>query len=255
MRRILTALVLAPTVLWAVLVGPYNVFFAVVAVVASVCYYEFGGIAQVGWKERWLGVLVGTAMLFLRPDQWYLPLAAFPLLALALALRFEDLAHVLPVTAAQSMGLLYIYGAWNTAFLLRAVNPYWLAFALTVNWVGDTGAYYIGRRFGRHQLAAQVSPGKTWEGSAGSLAVSVLFGSVSLPYFIPAVPIWLAIVVSIAANIAGQFGDLAESAIKRGAGVKDSGAILPGHGGLLDRVDSQLFSLPVVYSFLYFNFI
>jgi phosphatidate cytidylyltransferase len=253
MQRVITGLVLAPVVIWAVLAGPYNVFFAILALVAAICYYEFGGIARVGVKERWLGVAVGTAMLFLRPDQWYLPLAAFPLLALALALRYEDLAHVLPVTAAQSMGLLYIYGAWNTAFLLRAVNPYWLAFALGVNWVGDTGAYYVGRQFGRHKLAAQVSPGKTWEGSAGSLAVSVLFGAVFLPYFIPNVPVWMAIVISVAANIAGQFGDLAESALKRGAGVKDSGNLLPGHGGLLDRVDSSLFSLPVVYGFLYFN--
>jgi len=252
MQRILTALVLAPSVIWIVLAGPFTLFFGLVAVVAAICYYEFGGIARVGLKERWLGAAVGTAMLFLRPDQWYLPLAAFPLLALALALRYEDLAHVLPVTAAQSMGLLYIYGAWNTAFLLRAISPWWLAFALGVNWVGDTGAYYIGRQWGRHKLASQVSPGKTWEGSAGSLLAAVVFGALFLPYFIPSVPVTLAVAVSISANIAGQFGDLAESAIKRGAGVKDSGALLPGHGGLLDRVDSSLFSLPVVYGFLYF---
>ena len=153
------------------------------------------------------------------------------------------------------MGLLYVYGAWNTAFLLRDISPYWLAFALGVNWIGDTGAYYTGRAIGKRKLAAQVSPGKTWEGSAGSLLASVVFGALFLPYFIPTTSIPWAIAISIAANIAGQFGDLAESAIKRGAGVKDSGAILPGHGGLLDRVDSQLFSLPVVYSFLYFNVI
>ncbi len=194
-------------------------------------------------------------MLSLRPDQWYLPLAAFPLLALALALRYEDLAHVLPVTAAQSMGLLYVYGAWNTSFLLRDINPYWLVFALTVSWLGDTGAYIVGRAFGRHKLAPLISPGKTWEGAAGSLVVSLLFGAWFLPHFIPTTPVPKAMLIALAANIAGQFGDLAESAIKRGAGVKDSGTLLPGHGGLLDRVDSQLFSLPVVYSFLYFNVI
>ena len=255
MQRLITALVLAPAVLWIVIKGPYGALFGLVAIVAAICYYEFGNIAQVGLKERWLGVIVGTAMLLLRPDQWYLPLAAFPLLALALALRYEDLAHVLPVTAAQSMGLLYIYGAWNTAFLLRDISPYWLAFALGVNWIGDTGAYYVGRAFGKHKLAAQVSPGKTWEGSGGSLLASVVFGVFFLPYFVPTTSVIWAIVISVAGNVAGQFGDLAESAIKRGAGVKDSGSILPGHGGLLDRVDSSLFSLPVVYSFLYFNVI
>ena len=120
-----------------------------------------------------------------------------------------------------------------------------------MNWIGDSGAYYFGRNFGRHKLAPIVSPGKSWEGAAASLVVSVLFGVFVLPRFV-GIGLWQAAAVSVAANIAGQIGDLAESAIKRGAGVKDSGTLLPGHGGMLDRVDSSLFSLPVLYAVLYF---
>jgi phosphatidate cytidylyltransferase len=121
-----------------------------------------------------------------------------------------------------------------------------------VNWIGDTGAYYFGRNFGRHKLAPIVSPGKSWEGAAASAAASVLFGIFVLPRFVN-IDLLPAGLISIAANVAGQVGDLAESAIKRGAGVKDSGTLLPGHGGMLDRVDSSLFSLPVLYAVLYFT--
>ena len=170
---------------------------------------------------------------------------------MAMALRWRDLSNVLPDTAAQTFGLIYIYGAWKTAFLLHAISPYWLTFGLLVNWIGDTGAYYFGRNFGRHKLAPIVSPAKSWEGAAASVVTAVLFGVFVLPRFVP-IGLVPAALIAIAANVAGQVGDLAESAIKRGAGVKDSGTLLPGHGGMLDRVDSSLFSLPVLYAVLYF---
>jgi phosphatidate cytidylyltransferase len=121
-------------------------------------------------------------------------------------------------------------------------------FALLVNWVGDAGAYYVGKAFGRHKMAPRVSPQKSWEGAAASLVTSVLIAGGYLMHFVPAIGAPLAIGFAAAANVAGQLGDLVESAMKRGAGIKDSGAILPGHGGFLDRVDSTLFSLPVVYA-------
>lgn len=247
MKRVLTAAVLAPVVLFIVIWGNPTAFFLLVAAVASLCYFEFGAMAHAGRPEVVAGLVVGTLILYLRPDAALLTLILFPLVVAALAMRFEKLDMVLPVAAWQTFGLLYIYGAWKTAFLLRAISPYWLTFALVVNWIGDTGAYYAGRRFGKHRLAPRVSPGKTWEGAIASVVVSVLFGVIFLTRLIPSVAIWQAMVVSIAANVAGQIGDLTESAIKRGAGVKDSGSLLPGHGGMLDRVDSQLFSLPVVY--------
>jgi phosphatidate cytidylyltransferase len=251
MKRVLTAAILAPTVLYLVLGGPYWAFSLAVAVVAGLCYFEYCGIAGIPREEMIAGLLAGTAVLYSTGQTVLLLLILLPLLAMALAMRMRDLASVLPDTAAQTFGLLYIYGAWKTALLLRPINPYWLAFGLLVSWIGDTGAYYVGRNFGRHKLAPIVSPGKTWEGAAGSVAASLLLGLFVLPRFV-SIDLPHAAIITIAANVAGQLGDLAESAIKRGAGVKDSGNLLPGHGGILDRVDSSLFSLPVLYGVLYF---
>jgi len=156
------------------------------------------------------------------------------------------------------LGVLYVFGSWKTAILLRAVHEpplhhlsagrHWLMFGLMVNWIGDTGAFYVGRKFGRHKLAPVVSPGKSWEGAAASAATGVVFGLIYLPLAIAGTSLLKAAGLALAANIAGQLGDLAESAIKRAAGVKDSGTLLPGHGGALDRLDSTLFALPVLYT-------
>jgi phosphatidate cytidylyltransferase len=251
MKRVLTAAVLAPTVLYVVLAGPAWSFFLVVSLVAALCYWEYSVIAHIPSAEAIAGILGGSLFLFAEGNAALLLLILLPLLAMALALRFRDLANVLPDTAAQTLGLLYIYGAWKTAFLLHSISPYWLTFGLVVNWIGDTGAYYVGRNFGRHKLAPIVSPGKSWEGAAASVVTAVVFGLLFLPRFVAAGLIGAAM-MAVVANIAGQVGDLAESAIKRGAGVKDSGTLLPGHGGMLDRVDSSLFSLPILYAALYF---
>jgi phosphatidate cytidylyltransferase len=252
MKRVLTAAVLAPTVLYAVLGNHEWLFYAVITIVAALCYVEYCGIAGILRNEIIAGVVAGTALLFATGQSAILLLILLPLLAVAMAMRMRDPANVLPDTAAQTFGFLYIYGGWKTAVFLHSISPYWLTFGLLVNWIGDTGAYYVGRNFGRHKLAPIVSPGKTWEGAAGSVFASLLLGLFVLPRFVT-IDLPKAALITIVANIAGQVGDLAESAIKRGAGVKDSGALLPGHGGMLDRVDSSLFSLPILYGVLYFT--
>jgi phosphatidate cytidylyltransferase len=133
---------------------------------------------------------------------------------------------------------------------LREIDPHWLMYALLVNWAGDMGAYYVGRRWGRHKMAPRISPQKSWEGALASVAASVLIAGAYLLRFVPWIAVAPVVALTVAANAAGQIGDLTESALKRGAGLKDSGTILPGHGGFLDRVDSTLFSLPLIYAFL-----
>ncbi len=108
-------------------------------------------------------------------------------------------------------------------------------------------AYYVGRAIGKHKLAPSVSPGKSREGAIASVIGAIIFGLLYLGHFVPQIPLWQVALMAAIANVAGQFGDLAESAMKRGAGMKDSGTLLPGHGGFLDRLDSSLFALPVVY--------
>ncbi len=253
MKRVLTALVLFPLVTYVVLWSPQWTVFAVTALVALLCFHEYVGIAgayQPGTPGP-LGYGAGLLLLVF-PDPAYAlwTVIATALLALCLALRDDDLRAGIIRAAFLIMGVVYVFGCWRFAPLLGEQNRFWLLYALVLNWIGDIGAYYVGRSIGRHKLAPVVSPGKSWEGSAASLTASLIFGFFFLRWAIPAVPVVAALALTAAANIAGQFGDLCESALKRGAGVKDSGTLLPGHGGMLDRVDSTLFTLPVVYLYL-----
>ena len=118
----------------------------------------------------------------------------------------------------------------------------------------DAGAYYVGKNLGKHKLVPKISPGKTWEGVVGGIALSSIFAAIATATFFPELPYKFSIPLAIVMTVAGLFGDLAESAIKRGAGAKDAANILPGHGGMLDRLDSLLFNAPILYYFARFYF-
>jgi phosphatidate cytidylyltransferase len=251
MKRVLTAGVMVPMTVYVVLWANVWVFLAVLFAAAFVCYSEYDAMAAAyGFgAPGLLGAAAGFVLFAWRGDAWlYLVLLA--LFTLVLAMHTDDLSKALPRAGLLLTGVVYIFGCWKCAILLRQINPHWLMYALLVNWSGDIGAYYIGRHFGRHKLAPRVSPNKSWEGTAASVAASVLIAGAYLVYFIPDFGIGRTLALTIVANAAGQFGDLAESTMKRGVGVKDSGTLLPGHGGFLDRVDSTLFTLPVVYAWL-----
>lgn len=252
MKRVLTAAVLIPVFLWVIVAAPTMVFLLVLSVVAALCYYEYSQIAARHLAEAGSftrnPIAYGAGLVFIlipRQELTFLILAA--LIMMIYSLRAADLRESLPASSFMLLGVVYCFGAWRCAGGLRAISPWWLLFALAINWVGDTFAYYFGRLFGRHKLAPAISPGKSWEGTAASLVGASLLGVLYLRQVLPNVDLWQAVVLCIAGNLAGQLGDLCESAFKRGAGVKDSGNLLPGHGGWLDRVDSSLFSLPVVY--------
>jgi len=151
-------------------------------------------------------------------------------------------------------GIFYV--GWLLSYLvaLRSLDAgrNWVFFALFTTWASDTTAFFIGRRFGRHKLAPDISPGKTWEGAIGGIAgaviMSILFFTPT-PFHLPLV-YWQAIVLSLLVSIFGQIGDLVESLLKRNMGVKDSGRLMPGHGGILDRLDSIIFAGVVVYYYV-----
>jgi phosphatidate cytidylyltransferase len=255
MKRLVTAVVLIPFILYVVFLGHPWLLFGVTALVALICFSEYSGIAA-GYgiqKPGPLGYAAGLLVLLMKPQDGYVMFLLLALIALGLAMREADFAKVLPEAAFLLFGIIYIFGAWKFAILLRAESPHWLAYALVLNWIGDACAYYVGKHLGRHKLASRISPNKTWEGAIASVAGSVIFGVLYVTRALPAVTIVEAALLSVVVNIAGQTGDLAESALKRGAGVKDSGSLLPGHGGLLDRVDSTLFALPIVYLKIYFS--
>jgi phosphatidate cytidylyltransferase len=251
MKRILTAAALIPIIVYAVLWANFWIFLAVLTAVACLCYREYNDMAAgYGFGAPGpLGYGAGLLLMVWEGDAWLVTVGVL-CLALSLATRDRDLAKTLPRASLLFAGVVYIFGCWKCAISLREHNPHWLMYGLLVSWVGDIGAYYVGRRIGRHRLASRVSPKKSWEGAAASVAASALVAGAYLVRFVPGVSIPAAIGLTAAANVAGQLGDLAESAMKRGAGIKDSGGILPGHGGFLDRVDSTLFVLPVIYAYL-----
>ena len=193
-----------------------------------------------------------------------------PFIFLSLSMRRGDLSSAYPSAAASSFT--FVYAALPLAFLVQLrqqpSGAIFIIYVLLVVWAGDIFAYFIGKSLGKTLLAPRISPKKTWEGAIASVAASVLIGTIFLRdsvqistwllnhgwierrdgiFGLEKPEVWPVIILSFILNIAAQFGDLVESLIKRGAGVKDSGAILPGHGGMLDRVDALLFAAPIMW--------
>jgi phosphatidate cytidylyltransferase len=163
----------------------------------------------------------------------------------------RPLVESLPAAGISSSALLLV--AFPLSFAVRlhgiqAEGPKLLLFALVITWAADTTAYFVGRAIGKHPLAPHISPKKTWEGSIGSMIGSLLV-AYGFSFWIHISLIHL-LIMAVLGNIAGQMGDLLESAYKRSAGVKDSGTILPGHGGVLDRIDALILCIPVIWYYL-----
>jgi phosphatidate cytidylyltransferase len=250
MSRVITGVLLALFGCYIVLFSPPLIFRVTALAVGTQCYWEYSGLVSAHNIKRpsIVGFLAGFALLFTTGSISVLCLSLLLVTALSLSLRRNDLRDILPQIGCEFTGVLYAFLPWHFAELLRMRSVHWLFFALALNWFGDSAAYYTGRALGRHRLAPLVSPKKSWEGALGAVGGSVAFGLLYMGYFQPRIAAWQVILAAILGNVAGQMGDLAESAIKRGAGVKDSGSWLPGHGGLLDRLDGTLFAVPVVYA-------
>ena len=255
MSRLITAIGLLALALYLIFFAPYPVFLAAALCMSLLCYWEFGKLvaAHAIPSPGIYGLIAGLFTLFwpqiaLAGGISLLSgLTVLMVIASIASLRQSNLRDVLPAVGCMLLGAFYTFAPWRFAIDLRHESVHLLFFALALNWAGDTCAYYVGRRFGRHKIAPVVSPKKSWEGAAASVTGSIIFGLLYLGHFLPVLPAWKIIGFAILGNVAGQFGDLAESAMKRGAGMKDSSNILPGHGGMLDRVDSSLFALPIVY--------
>ena len=266
MKRVLTAVLLIPVVLLLVFLAPRWLFTPAVAVVAALAAWEYMGLAgRGGAKPPRTAVLVALAALFAGNYQWPDWTAAiFGMLSLALLVYCTLTKPAAQVMADASASIFCVFYVGLTLLALptlreQANGPSLVAFLLCVVWAGDIAALYVGRAWGRHKLAPSLSPQKTWEGAVASVAGSLLAtaGLLSLATLLqqnwdsgvlsfPDVPgYWLMLAVIV--NVAAQVGDLAESALKRSAGVKDSGSLLPGHGGVLDRIDAVLLAAPALW--------
>ncbi len=199
-------------------------------------------------------------------------LAPFVFLTVAMRMKRSNLAAGYPAAAASVFAFVYIAipMALLVAIRQQPAGAIWTIYTLLAVWAGDIFAYFVGSSLGRHRMSPEISSKKTWEGAAASVLASVIVGTRWIQHA-PGISsallrvglidrrdgmfgleqpqLWPIILLSAVVNIAAQLGDLVESLIKRGAGVKDSGTILPGHGGMLDRIDAMLFAVPVVWAY------
>ena len=267
MKRVVTAAVLIPLVLLLVFLGPrwQWLFTLAVATVAALAGWEFMGLAEKGGANPpRAAVLVALLALFAVNFQWPDRTAAiFGILSLGLLVYctfLRPVEQVMADAATSIFCLLYVGFTLIAVVSLHeeANGPSLVAFLLCVVWAGDSVALYVGRAGGRHKLAPTLSPKKTWEGSMGSLAGSLLMagGRIGLAELLTqwdsavlSYPgdVWYWLGLAVVVNVAAQVGDLAESALKRSSGVKDSGSLIPGHGGVLARIDALLLAAPVLW--------
>jgi phosphatidate cytidylyltransferase len=203
----------------------------------------YGDFGTYGYPAR-LGWLFSR--IFPRPEEVFF-VFVLGIAALTIGTR-RPLVEGLPSAGISSSALLLVAFPLTYAIRLHAwgnSGPILLLFALVITWVGDSVAYFVGRAIGKHASAPHLSPKKTWEGAVGSFAAALITGAIFSRWL--DVSLAHLLIMAAVANIAGQIGDLLESAYKRSAGVKDSGGLLPGHGGVLDRIDALILTFPVIW--------
>lgn len=287
LKRVLTAVVLIPIVLVIVLRAPIAVLALVTALIALLAVQEFlklaeaYGIRPFHWPTY---IFVGVFFVFLAIGSGNKPLlstaifvytvglaaALAPFVFLTVGMRRIDLSSGFPAALISAFAFGYI--ALPLGFLVQIreqwAGPFLLIYLFFVVWAGDVFAYFVGASVGRHLMSPRISPKKTWEGALASMIASLVAGALLYDYALPISSallnahlierrdgffalqkpdLWPVLLLSAAINVAAQLGDLVESLIKRGAGVKDSGSLLPGHGGVLDRIDALLFAAPVLW--------
>ena len=294
MKRVLTAAILIPLVLLAVFKAPNWLFTTLIAAVAILALHEYLSLAAGYGYEPFRSLSFLVMLTFFAIVVWatWIPspdgvsvlmalvffFALTPFVYLCAGMRRKDMRSVLPGAAISCIALPYIGFSLACIIFMRIMVAGWffVVFTFLAVWAGDIAALYVGRSLGRFKLAPAISPKKTWEGAIASVIGSVIVGILLVQFapqisrglvnahLIPAPEFFANINYGITAfaavliNVAAQLGDLLESLIKRGAGVKDSGSLLPGHGGILDRIDALLFAAPVallVFGALRENFI
>lgn len=262
MKRVFTAALLIPLVIFLVFKAPPLLFFLFITIIVLVGLAEFFRLLKnknLGYYDLGGFLFGGLLPLFFYWDKQVLAnlaLYLFIITLLSSPLFRRDEGSLERVSALGNTFLGVFYTSWLLShFILLYKLPQgreYIFFVLLVIWIGDTAAYYIGRTWGRHKLAPYTSPNKTIEGAIANLVGGVLGALLVRGWFLSSWGLMNTLLIGILLNALGQLGDLIESLLKRGCGVKDSGYLLPGHGGVLDRVDSLIFSAPAMYYYCYF---
>jgi phosphatidate cytidylyltransferase len=256
--RELTALVAAPIAIWVVLTDTPYVFDATIALVAILALHEFLSLGRA--KGYDLPIYLCIAIMLVIMAAFILQelsvefgmFTALLVIPASYVLSRKPLEDSLPSSAIAVLATTYVGMLGGSLIRLRGdfpVGAKLIFFLLLVVWLGDSGAYYVGRSLGKHKLSPRISPKKTVEGLAGGIVTSIITAVVIHFTFFKEIPLVHAIIAGVILSFAGVIGDLAESMWKRSADVKDSGTLIPGHGGFLDRFDSIFFTAPILYCY------
>lgn len=255
-KRIRSAVVVLPPLLLFLYYAPRPMFFLLVALLVALCLREYGHLLAYAQLPAHIGAsyavalgLVGAAAVggepYLAGGTW---LGMFALAVTVLGTPRHG-SKRLPALVYSMFGVLFI--GWNLSYLILLRNlpegKWFIFFLCIVVWIGDSVAMYVGQGFGHRKLAPSISPGKTWEGAIGGTLASVLSAGLVASVLLPQFELWQPFVLGLVIALTAQVSDLSESLIKRYTGVKDSGELIPGHGGMLDRVDSLLFASPCLF--------
>jgi phosphatidate cytidylyltransferase len=261
MRRLASVVVLLPLFLLIVIKAPAYLFNALVVLASATALWELTRLLEHGGRPvfRMLGVVAGSAVTAAFAASGMLPPFALPTAVLTAAVLVVLAAAIwrgsTPSTEPAANTLLAVlYVGWLLGYgiLLHQASPRGDAlvlFVVGVTWVGETMAYMVGSTLGRHKLAPVISPRKTVEGAVAQVVAAVLTAAALGAWLLPECGLGVAVAGGALLGVVGQVGDLAESVIKRSVGAKDTGGIIPGHGGVLDRIDSLLFNLPAAFYF------
>jgi phosphatidate cytidylyltransferase len=261
MSRVVTALVLLPPLLAVILFAPGWVFLAVAEIAALLGARELFAMAGLGGYRLFRPVgYLATALLTASfypgmPSGEWIAMLALVALGLAAGRRGAPRKETFPEVAITLLGAIYAGLMIGAVVGLRMTSPEsvgrsWVLFLLAVIMLGDTGAYYVGKSLGRKRLAPSLSPNKTVEGLVGGVAAAVVGALVAARLFLPDLNLLEAALLGLVLSLLGVGGDLFESALKRSVGVKNSSSLMPGHGGILDRLDSLLFSAPALLAYV-----
>jgi phosphatidate cytidylyltransferase len=256
--RLITVAPLVPLIILAILWRRPEAVWGIVFAATLIALHEYFAMAIADEKDRWAGILLGAVLALL--IYWGGPVAVavvvMPAVVIVPAvyylLRFRDLTTVMQRLGLTALGVVYAGVLLTFLALQKRDLPHggeWVLITLMTAWFGDTCAYFAGRFLGKTKLYPAISPGKTRAGAVGGLAGSFLAAVLANLWFFPELGWIHGAIVTVCGGALGQTGDLVESMLKRAFGVKDSGKILPGHGGMLDRVDAVLFIAPFVYAY------
>jgi phosphatidate cytidylyltransferase len=260
MLRVVTVVPLIPIILWMMFAGPPWLWQTFILAAVAIGGYELMAMKVPSsrglciWGSMTSALFAYTVISMENASAVYGVVLIIIIGAMAWSLLQEDPLHNASVRVGWLLGTpVYVGGTLAAVALVRDFEPTgrWVLLTMVLAWGSDTAAYFVGRKFGKTKLAPRISPKKTLEGSAGGLAASVV-GAVIMSFFLPRLATLDAVALGILAGAAGQAGDLLMSVLKRSSGVKDSGGILPGHGGILDRADALAFTAPATWAYGHF---